>query len=126
MLDRADSVNVLDATFEMPENFDAEGYFEDFYGVRRSEEEKQRVLLKVTAKNRDLVRTVPLHRSQTEIETNDECSVFEYFLKPNFDFKQEIISYLDSVEVLEPLSLRKEIGRTVLNVYLKYREDVKR
>ena len=126
MLDRADSVNVLDATFEMPENFDAEGYFEDFYGVRRSEEEKQRVLLKVTAKSRDLVRTVPLHRSQAEIETGDEYSVFEYFLRPNFDFKQEIISYLDSVEVLEPLSLRKEIGRMVLNVYLKYREDVKR
>ena len=126
MLDRADSVNVLDATFEMPENFDAEGYFEDFYGVRRSEEEKQRVLLKVTAKSRDLVRTVPLHRSQAEMETEDEYSVFEYFLRPNFDFKQEIISYLDSVEVLEPLSLRKEIGRMVLNVYLKYREDVKR
>ena len=126
MLDRAESVKVLDEIFEMPESFDAEGYFDDFYGVRRSENEKQRVLLKVTAKNRDLVRTVALHRSQAEIETNDEYSVFEYFLRPNFDFKQEIISYLDSVEVLEPLSLRKEIGRMVLNVYKKYREDVKR
>ena len=82
-------------------------------------------MLKVNAKNRDLVRTVALHRSQEEIETNDEYSVFEYFLRPNFDFKQEIISYLDSVEVVEPLSLRKEIGRMVLNVYMKYREDVK-
>lgn len=126
MLDRAVSVNVLDEVFEMPEDFDAEDYFEDFYGVRRSEGDKQRVLLKVTAKNRDLVRTVALHRSQAEIETNDEYSVFEYFLRPNFDFKQEIISYLDSVEVLEPLSLRKEIGRMLLNVYMKYTEDVKR
>ena len=126
MLDRAASVNVLDEVSEMPEDFDAEGYFEDFYGVRRSEDDKQRVVLKVNAKNRDLVRTVALHRSQEEIETNDEYSVFEYFLRPNFDFKQEIISYLDSVEVVEPLSLRKEIGRMVLNVYMKYREDVKR
>ena len=126
MLDRAASVNVLDEVFEMPEDFDAEGYFEDFYGVRRSEDDKQRVVLKVNAKNRDLVRTVALHRSQEEIETNDEYSVFEYFLRPNFDFKQEIISYLDSVEVVEPLSLRKEIGRMVLNVYMNYRKDVKR
>ena len=124
MLDRAASVNVLDEVFEMPEDFAAEGYFEDFYGVRRSEDDKQRVVLKVNAKNRDLVRTVALHRSQEEIETNDEYSVFEYFLRPNFDFKQEIISYLDSVEVVEPLSLRKEIGRIVLNVYMKYRDDV--
>lgn len=126
MLDRAASVNVLDEVFDMPEDFDAEGYFEDFYGVRRSEDDKQRVVLKVNAKNRDLVRTVALHRSQEEIETNDEYSVFEYFLRPNFDFKQEIISYLDSVEVVEPLSLRKEIGRMVLNVYMNYRKDVKR
>lgn len=109
MLDRAASVKVLDELFEMPESFDAEAYFEDFYGVRRTEDEKQRVLLKVTAKNRDLVRTVPLHRSQVEIETGDEYSVFEFCLRPNFDFKQEIISYLDSVEVLEPKVLRKEI-----------------
>ena len=30
MLDRAASVNVLDDVFDMPEDFDAEGYFEDF------------------------------------------------------------------------------------------------
>lgn len=126
MLDRAASVNVLDEVFEMPEDFDAEGYFEDFYGVRRSEDAKQKVVIKVSSRIRDLIRTVPLHKSQVEIETGKEYSLFEYHLRPNFDFKQEIISYLDSVEVMEPLSLRKEIGRTVLDVYLKYREDVKR
>ena len=126
MLDRAAVVNVLDEVFEMPESFDSEGFFEDYYGVRRSEETKQRVILKVASRVRDLIRTVPLHCSQEEIETMPEFSVFEYSLRPNFDIKQEIISYLDSVEVLEPLSLRKDIGRTVLNVYLKYREDVKR
>ena len=116
MLDRAASVNVLDEVFEMPEDFDAEGYFEDFYGVRRSEDAKQKVVIKVSSRIRDLIRTVPLHKSQVEIETGKEYSLFEYHLRPNFDFKQEIISYLDSVEVMEPLSLRKEIGRTVLDV----------
>ena len=126
MLDRAEVVTVLDDTFQMPDSFDSEGYFEDFYGVRRSDDSKQKVVVKVTARIRDLIRTVPLHKSQQEIETGRDYSLFEYYLRPNFDFKQEIISYLDSVEVTEPLSLRKEIGRTVLNVYLKYREDVKR
>ena len=126
MLDRAEVVNVLEDKFQMPDSFDSEGYFEDFYGVRRSDDAKQKVVVKVTARIRDLIRTVPLHKSQQEIETGREYSLFEYYLRPNFDFKQEIISYLDSVEVMEPLSLRKEIGRTVLDVYLKYREDVKR
>jgi hypothetical protein len=119
------SVNVLDEVFEMPEDFDAEGYFEDFYGVRRSDDAKQKVVIKVSSRIRDLIRTVPLHKSQEEIETSKEYSLFEYYMIPNFDFKQEIISYLDSLEVIEPLSLRKEIGRTMLDVYLKYREDIK-
>ena len=126
MLDRAMSVNVLDEVFEMPEDFDAEGYFEDFYGVRRSDDAKQKVVIKVSSRIRDLIRTVPLHKSQEEIETSKEYSLFEYYMIPNFDFKQEIISYLDSLEVIEPLSLRKEIGWTMLDVYLKYREDMKR
>ncbi len=125
MLDRAEEAELLEGTFQIPDDFDSEGYFEDFYGVRRSEDVKQKVVVKVTAKIRDLIRTIPLHKSQVEIETGREYSLFEYYLKPNFDFKQEIISYLDSMEVMEPLSLRKEIGRTMLDVYLKYREDVK-
>ena len=124
MLDRADGARLMDETFQMPEDFDAEGYFEDYYGVRKSDDAKERVLLKVSARVRDLVRTVPLHRTQTEIETNSEYSVFEYNLRPNSDFRQEIISYLDAVEVLEPKALRQDIGRSVLNIYKKYREDI--
>ena len=124
MLDRANGASLVDETFQMPEDFDPEGYFEDYYGVRKSEDAKERVVLKASARVRDLVRTVPLHRSQVEIETNPEYSVFEYNLRPNFDFKQEIISYLDAVEVLEPKALRQDIGRSVLNIYKKYREDI--
>jgi hypothetical protein len=126
MLDRAEAATILEAPFQMPDSFDSEGYFEDFYGVRRSDDAKQKVVIKVSSRIRDLIRTVPLHKSQEEIETSKEYSLFEYYMIPNFDFKQEIISYLDSLEVIEPLSLRKEIGRTMLDVYLKYREDVKR
>lgn len=124
MLDRANGASLVDEMFQIPEDFDAEGYFEEYYGVRKSDDAKERVALKASARVRDLVRTVPLHRTQTEIETNQEYSVFEYNLRPNFDFKQEIISYLDAVEVLEPKSLRQDIGRDVLNIYKKYREDL--
>jgi predicted DNA-binding transcriptional regulator YafY len=76
----------------------------------------------VAARTRDLVRTVPLHKSQNELETTNEYSLFEYYLRPNFDFKQEIISYLDSVEVVEPKSLRMNIKNMILNTYLKYKD----
>ena len=124
MLDRASGARIVEESFQMPEDFDAEVFFEDYYGVRKSEDAKEKVVLKASARVRDLVRTVPLHRTQVEIETNPEYSVFEYNLRPNFDFKQEIISYLDALEVLEPKSLRQDIGSSVLNIYKKYREDL--
>lgn len=124
MLDRASGARIVEESFQMPEDFDAEVFFEDYYGVRKSEDAKEKVVLKASARVRDLVRTVPLHRTQVEIETNPEYSVFEYSLRPNFDFKQEIISYLDALEVLEPKSLRQDIGSRVLNIYKKYREDI--
>ena len=93
--------------------------------------EEKRILKEIAEFNEQVERdTVTLneviYKSQEEIETSKEYSLFEYYMIPNFDFKQEIISYLDSLEVIEPLSLRKEIGRTMLDVYLKYREDIKR
>ena len=120
MLDRARDAAMLREGFDFPDDFNAETYFEDYYGVRISEAGKERVLLKVMPKIRDLVRTVPLHASQTEIETNSEYSVFEMYLKPNFDFMQEVISYLGNAEVIEPVWLRREVADTLKSMYNIY------
>ena len=120
MLDRARDAAMLREGFDFPDDFNAETYFEDYYGVRISEAGKERVLLKVMPKIRDLVRTVPLHASQTEIETNSEYSVFELYLKPNFDFMQEVISYLGNAELIEPVWLRREVADTLKSMYNIY------
>ena len=123
MLDRARSVEVLTDSFTMPEGFDAEEYFNDIYGVRQADRsEMTKVVLKVNANRCDLLRNLPLHPSQKEIETTPEYSIFKVELKPNFDLKQELISYLDALEVLEPVSLRDELRMTIKSMYRKYIE----
>ena len=123
MLDRARSVEVLTDSFTMPEGFDAEEYFNDIYGVRQTDKsEITKIVLKVNANRCDLLRNLPLHPSQKEIETTPEYSIFKVELKPNFDLKQELISYLDALEVLEPVSLRDELRMTIKSMYRKYIE----
>ena len=124
MLDRAEDAAILSDVYVLPDEFNAEVYFEDYYGVRSSDVVKERVVLKVMSKIRDLVRTVPLHGSQIEFEANNEYSLFEYFLKPNFDFRQEVISYLGGAEIIEPLWLRREIADTILEMYKKYNAEI--
>ena len=80
--------------------------------------------MKFLSSKRDLVRTIPLHSTQKEIETTSSYSVFEYYLRPNFDFKQEILSYMNSAEVLEPVTLRRELASVLLDMYKLYRSDL--
>ena len=114
MLDRAADVRMLGEPFDMPLEFDAEDFFEDYYGVRgTNKRELTRLVVKVKANRCDLIRNLPLHSSQREIKITNEYSVFELHLIPNFDLKQELISYMDSIEVLEPEFLRNEMRATL-------------
>ena len=67
--------------------------------------------LKVGSFQAKYLHTLPLHHSQKVLERNDKYTIFSYFVSPTFDFKQELLSLGDTIEVLEPLSLRRDIAR---------------
>lgn len=69
----------------------------------------ERVRIKVMNNQAKYFRSLPLHHSQKEVETTPEYSIFEYKLKPTYDFEPEILSHREDVEVLEPASLRETI-----------------
>jgi predicted DNA-binding transcriptional regulator YafY len=82
----------------------------------------QQVILKVYGKQVRYFRSLPLHSSQEEIETHRNHSIFAYNLAPDYDFKQDILSFGDTVEVLEPIGLREsvaEIVQKMTNYYAK-------
>ena len=98
--------------------------FDEIYGVRQHDDnQKCKVLVRVAERQVNLFRSVPIHSSQKEIVTELGYSVFEYNLKVNFDFKQEILSYLSGVEVLEPQWLRRQLASALLDLYKIYRND---
>ena len=121
-LDRMLDVEVLSDTFKLPEGLDAKAWFQSLYGVRRYDDMKpQQVLLKVYGKQVRYFRSLPLHSSQEEIETHRDYSIFAYNLAPDYDFKQDILSFGDTIEVLEPSQLRIEITTVVSNLYNHYK-----
>ena len=65
-------------------------------------------------------RSLPLHTSQKEIETTPDYSIFEYKIKPTYDFEQEILSHREDVEVLEPVSLRETIKQSIMKMAKLY------
>ena len=119
-LDRMLEVEILPDTFKVPDGLDAKTWFQSLYGVRKYDDMKpQQVILKVYGKQVRYFRSLPLHSSQEEIETHRDHSIFAYNLAPDYDFKQDILSFGDTIEVLEPKSLRASIKETInqLNTY---------
>ena len=120
-LDRILDMEVLEEAFGMPEKLTAKEWFRPLYGVRKYEDQAARqVLLKVYGKQVLYFRSLPLHGSQEEVETHKEYSVFSYTLAPDYDFKQDVLSFGDKVEVLEPSGLREEIRQIIRNMSENY------
>lgn len=90
-LDRIRSLSVTDQKFVLPSDFDAETFFSEFYGVVVDRSVPlQQVRVKVSKECRDYLRTLPLHHSQKEVETNSDYSVFEYSIRPTHDFLEQL------------------------------------
>lgn len=120
-IDRMITAAITSENFMLPNDFSTNGYFGNIYGVRvYPDMTPERILLKTSPMQAKYFRSLPLHRSQEEIETQKEYSIFSYFLIPDYDFKQDVLSFGKEVEVLEPKELRGEIGQivsTILNTY---------
>ena len=113
-LDRVFEAHLSDEAFKYPKPFNPETYFNHCFGIIHDEDcPLETVKLKVSSDQANYMRSLPMHHSQEEIECNDDYSIFSLNLRPTFDFQQEILWNGDSVEVLEPLWLRKEIAGTV-------------
>lgn len=121
-LDRILEANMLDKTFGIKPDFNIDKFYEGCTGVIPSDDDIEHVVLRAYWNAPDYLRTLPLHESQKEIESNDECAVFSYDVKLTYDFLQLIMQQGDQVEVLEPLSLREQmrnLAKTLTHYYKK-------
>ena len=121
-LDRISDIQDTGRTFKMKKNFDVHSYFEGCCGIITSNESSQKIVLRAYNGFADYLRTLPLHESQREIGSDDESTLFEYHLKPTFDFYQLVLAQGDQVEVLEPEPVREEVRNFAQNMLDYYTE----
>ena len=113
-LDRMITAVITSECFTLPKEFSAKDYFGNIYGVRVYPGMKPtKVLLKVSSRQSKYFRSLPLHRSQEEVEIHNDYSIFSYFLTADYDFKQDILSFGKEIEVIEPKELRIEIAQII-------------
>ena len=120
-LDRISDVEPTGQFFRLPEDFDAEAVFFGTFGAYVTvKDEPQTILIKTDERQAKYLRSLPLHKSQEEVERTPEYSIFSLFVKPTYDLKQEILTMNIHAEVLAPAAFRKEIQANLSEMLNKY------
>ena len=65
------------------------------------------------------IDTKPIHWSQQRVEEADDWMVFTLEVIPNEELVQQLLTYANRLEVLEPLSLRQELVKRAEGILLR-------
>ena len=121
-LDRILALEETEESFVYPSDFDTELFFKDCYGVLCGTKDKaQKIVIRTYPPFTNYLRTLPIHHSQKEVKTTPDYADFEFYLRPTFDFRQELLSQCNEVEVLKPAEFRKEMKEVIVKMMERYR-----
>ena len=108
-LDRMLSATLTEEHFKRPADFSPEAYFAEYFGVMTDGTPMEHVVLRAYGKMANLLRTLPLHASQRELESEDGHTDFAIDIRPTIDFVSELLSKIDGLDVLKPASLKEKM-----------------
>mgnify|MGYP000916272679 CR=1 FL=1 len=109
-LDRLSNLKITDVRFSEPEDFDANEYFKNCFGIVRPENAvAEEVKLSFPPKQGKYIKSLPLHNTQKIIIDNKDEFVITLQIFITFDFIQELLQFGDEVKVVKPDSLVKTI-----------------
>ena len=122
-LDRIKQLVITDRTFVYPKDFVPSDYFHNFFGIIAKEDGKaENIEVRAYAELPGYLRSLPIHHSQRELESNPCYTDFSLRLVPTFDFIQELLLHREQLEVIGPLSLRIDMVNLISKMKTLYAE----
>lgn len=120
-LDRVKDVQKTEEKFELDNNFSAEEYFKDCFGVYREDSiPVQKIMLRTYGLQSYYMRDLPWHHSQKEKYWSEEYADYEFTLRPTSDFIRFIMRYGRLVKVLSPTDVARRVRVQLLNAANMY------
>lgn len=119
-LERISNIHLLQEKHLPSAHIDPQHYFEGSYGINHDESIPLLIKIKVYGSQVDYVKARPIHESQQEIESCKDWSIFTYWIKPNYNFYQNLLWHREKIEVLEPICVREEMKGIVEKIRNQY------
>ena len=120
-LDRLSELEISKTTFQTDKEFDPNEHFKYCFGiVGPNDTAPEDIVLLFNRIQAKYIKSLPLHETQEIIEENEKGLLIKLKLFISLDLIMEVLSYGDSVEVLEPTDLREAVKGIYRNALLKY------
>jgi len=120
-LDRIISFEEVKIKYIKNSNVNFEEYFDDVIGVTvRQEIPVEKILIKADKQIWPYIESKPLHGSQKFIKQIGSEIIIELNLQVNHEFMALLFSYMDAIEVLGPISIRKKIKNISETIFKKH------
>jgi len=120
-LDRLTDLEITRYRFDMPDDFDMQQHFKYCFGIiSPNNNEPRDIILSFTPLQGKYIKTLPLHESQEILVDNNKEVRIKITVFITHDLLMEILSFGDSVMVVEPPALVDEIVETYKSALRQY------
>ncbi len=102
------------------ENGTAREVFKDIIGINYTRNECQEVKLSFNRNQLHQLKRFPIHSSQKLDQTSSGKIIATLQIKPNIDFKEQLLNYGSNVQVIEPKWLKDEVIHEIKKMLAYY------
>lgn len=118
-LDRIQSITEAQVHFIKNESYDFDHFFDEVVGVTIPKDVPvEHIKLQFTKNRFPYVVSKPIHHSQQVVD--EDQHIISLDVRPNFELEQQIFSFGNDVEVLEPETFRRKMANKIQENYEKY------
>lgn len=122
-LDRISRLEITKKKYEFPKNFNTNEMFHSCFGIICPEDEQpQEVILSFEPTQGKYIKTFPLHTSQKILTDNEKELRIQLKLYLTYDFTMELLSHGETVKIISPKKLEKEICKIYATALKQYAE----
>lgn len=120
-LDRLSNLEITKKSFKYPKTLDIEENYRYCFGIiSPNGEEPQEIVLSFDPIQGKYIKSLPLHKTQEILVDNDKELQIKLKLCVTFDLVMELLSFGESMKVIKPKSLIKEIKEAHQSAYKQY------
>jgi predicted DNA-binding transcriptional regulator YafY len=120
-IDRIVSIADSGEKYIQNKEIDFDEFFEDIVGVsRKLTGITEKVLIRITNEVWPYLESKPLHGSQKVKNKTDDYVEIEFDIQINHELKALLFSYMDSIEIIEPLTLRERFKEISASIFKRY------